>query len=132
MGAAATIRDTEKLDWGVLVQLSRGESETRQGWPFFNETGIEFWSLQVAGGPTYQICDEMAVFGGLFYNMLDGELDRDIGAGADLDADLEEENPFGVFAGLDWALKENAHLAFEVQYAGSTYAVAAGLRWFLK
>lgn len=86
----------------------------------------------MAGGPTYQICDEMAVFGGLFYNMLDGELDRDIGAPVDLDADLEEENPFGVFAGLDWALKENAHLAFEVQYAGSTYAVAAGLRWFLK
>ncbi len=129
LGGAATLCDTEKLDWGVLVQFSRGESETRAGWPIVSESEINAWSLQVAGGPTYQLCDEMAAYGGLFYYMLDGELEA---YPADFDADLEEDNPFGVFAGLDWALKENAHLAFEVQYAGSTYAVAAGLRWFLK
>jgi len=129
VGAAATLRDTEKLDWGALIQYGRGKSETRTGFPIPGESEIEAWSLQVAGGPTYQLCDEMAVFGGLFYNLFDGELERDEPA---FEADLEEENPFGVFAGLDWALKENAHLAFEVQYAGSTYAVAAGLRWFLK
>ena len=35
----------------------------------------------------------------------------------------------GAFAGLDWAVKENIHWTMEFQYAGSTLAIATGLRW---
>jgi opacity protein-like surface antigen len=122
LGAAATVWKTgEKLDWGALVQFGRGESSTR-GSP---SSEIEAWSLQMAAGPTYQIRDDMALYGGLFLDFLWGEFE----GSNRLDWDMEQNDPFGVFVGLDWTVKENADWTVEFQYAGSTLAIATGLRW---
>jgi hypothetical protein len=127
-GAAATVYDTDKLDWGLVVQFSRGES-SNHGMPPIVPGGfeIEAWSFQVAAGPTYQFREDLAVYGGLFYDMLQGEIE----SGA-LHLDIEENDPFGGFVGLDWEVKEDARLSVEFQYAGSTLAVATGLRWILE
>jgi len=118
LGAAATLCDKEKLDWGVVAQLGRGQSSS----PGAGE--IEAWSFQVAGGPTYQVKEDMAVYGGLFLYILDGEFE--LGA---LETDIEENDWVGLFAGLDMAVKENIHWTAEFQWAGDTLAVATGLRW---
>ncbi len=110
----------EKLDWGVLAQFGRGESSTR-GSP---SAEIEAWTLQVAAGPTYQIRDDIALYGGLFLDFLWGEFESSNG----LKYDIEQDNPFGAFVGFDWTVKENTHWTVEFQYAGSTLAVATGLR----
>jgi len=121
-GAAATLRDKEKIDWGVLAQLSRGRSSS-----VGMDSEVEAWSFQVAGGPTYQIRDDMAVYGGLFFYMLDGELE--VGP---FDTDMEEEDPFGLFAGIDCTVKEDMRWTLEFQWAGDTLAVTTGLYWTVK
>ncbi len=122
LGAAATLWHTgEKLDWGALLQFGRGESSSHG----IARTEIEAWSLQVAGGPTYQVRDDMKLYGGLFLDFLWGEFE---GSGR-FKYDLEQNDPFGVFVGLDWTVKENTDWTVEFQYAGSTLAVATGLRW---
>ncbi len=121
LGAAATVWKTgEKLDWGVLAQFGRGESSMR-GSP---SSEIEAWTLQVAAGPTYQIRDDMALYGGLFLDFLWGDFE----ASNRLKYDLEQDDPFGAFVGVDWIVKENTHWTVEFQYAGSTLAIATGLR----
>lgn len=120
LGAAATLgKMGEKLDWGVLVQFGRGESSS-----FRDSSEIEAWSLQVAGGPTYQVREDMKLYGGLFLDFLWGEFHSSA-----FEWDIEQEDPFGVFAGLDWTVKEKADWTVEFQYAGSTLAIATGLRW---
>jgi len=125
LGAAGTLYNTVKLDWGLLVQYSSGESKGHglpPVWTFASQ--VEVWTLQVATGPTYQVREDLAVYGGLFYDMLTGEYE-----GNALEWDLQEDDRFGGFVGLDWELKEDTYWTVELQYAGSTFAIATGLRW---
>jgi hypothetical protein len=124
LGAAATVYHTDRLDWGVLAQFSGGKSTAS----FFGEDGqVEMYSIQIAAGPTYQLKDDLAVYGGIFYYMLDGEVDTWFATW-----DLSEDSPVGLFAGLDWAVKEDAFFNVEIQYGETAFAVATGLRWILQ
>jgi hypothetical protein len=126
LGTGATLYQTDRLVWGALAQFSGGKSTGK------NDVGdgdaqVEMYSIQIAAGPTYQIKDDLAVYGGIFYYMLDGELDASFGTW-----DLSEDSPVGLFAGLDWAVKEDAFLNVEIQYGETAFAVATGLRWILQ
>jgi hypothetical protein len=125
LGAAATLYHTPKLDWGLLLQFSRGQSQEHNPasvWTRAARTQVQ--SLQVAAGPTYQVREDLALYGGAFYDLLWGNYESALSRW-----DLEVDNPFGAFAGLDWRVKEDAHWEVELQYAGATFAVTAGLRW---
>jgi hypothetical protein len=126
LGAAATLYHTDRLDWGVLAQFSGGKSTAKDAWVGGNAQ-IEMYSVQIAAGPTYQIKDDLAAYGGIFYYMLDGEFDSWLGAW-----DLSGDSPVGLFAGLDWAVKEDAFLNVEIQYGETAFAVATGLRWIFE
>ncbi len=114
--------DTDKLDWGLLVQFSSGVSP----WGSGATSEIEAWSFQVATGPSYRIRDDLAAYGGIFYHLLRGERETPFD-----EEDLDENDPIGGLVGLDWQVKENAHWTFELQYAGATFAIGTGLRWML-
>jgi opacity protein-like surface antigen len=125
LGVATTLRDRDKIDWGLVIQFSRGQSSQHTTSPMFlDESDIEAWSLQVAAGPTYQLRENVDAYGGLFCDILRGDFEDSANQW-----DFEEDDPFGAFAGLDWAVKENIHWTMEFQYAGSTLAIATGLRW---
>jgi hypothetical protein len=125
VGAAATLYHTDKFAWGLLAQFSSQNSTGRSAMFGVGDTAqLELLSVQIATGPTYQIKDDLAAYGGIFYYALDGEMDTEWGTW-----DLGEKNPVGGFAGLDWQVKEDAYLNVEVQYAGTAFAVATGLRW---
>jgi opacity protein-like surface antigen len=125
LGAAATLYHTDRLDWGVLAQFSGGKSSA-EGSLADTDAQVEMYSVQIAAGPTYQLKDDLAVYGGIFYYMLDGEAGTWFGTW-----DLSEDSPVGLFAGLDWAVKEDAFLNVEVQYGETAFAVATGLRWVI-
>jgi hypothetical protein len=125
LGAAATVYDTQKVDWGLLVQFSRGQSQEHDPasvWTRAAETQVQ--SFQAAAGPTYQVREDLAAYGGVFYHLLWGDY-----TSALTRWDLEGDSLFGVFAGLDWQVKEDARWNVEFQYAGATFAVTTGLRW---
>ncbi len=74
LGAAATVYHTQKLDWGLLVQFSRGQSKEHNPpsvWTKAAETQVQ--SFQVAAGPTYQVREDLAAYGGVFYHLLWGD-----------------------------------------------------------
>jgi hypothetical protein len=125
LGTAATLYHTDRLDWGVLAQFSGGKSTPKE--TFSNSGQVEMYSLQIATGPTYQLKDDLAVYGGIFYYVLDGEFDAWFGTW-----DLSEDSPVGLFAGLDWAVKEDAFFNVEIQYGETAFAVATGLRWIFE
>ncbi len=125
LGAAATVYHTPKLDWGLLAQFSRGQSQEHNPpsvWTRVAETHVQ--SLQVAAGPTYQVREDLAAYGGVFYHLLWGNYESALSQW-----DLEVDHPWGAFAGLDWRVKKDAHWDVELQYAGATFAVTTGLRW---
>jgi len=125
LGAAATVYHTQKLDWGLLAQFSRGQSKEHNPpsvWTRAAETQVQ--SLQVAAGPTYQVREDLAAYGGIFYHLLWGDYESTLTRW-----DLEGDDFFGVFVGLDWCVKKDAHWSVEFQYAGATFAVTTGLRW---
>lgn len=127
LGAAATLyHHTDRLDWGVLAQFSGGKSTAADAWTT-GDTEVEMYSIQIAAGPTYQVKDDLAAYGGIFYYVLDGESDGWLGTW-----DLSEDSPVGLFAGLDWAVKEDAFLNVEVHYGETAFAVATGLRWVIQ
>ena len=125
LGAAATIYRTQKLDWGLLAQFSLGQSKEHNPpsvWTRAAETHVQ--SLQVAAGPTYQVREDLAAYGGAFYHLLWGDYESALSQW-----DLEVDHPWGAFAGLDWRVKKDTHWSAEIQYAGATFAVTTSLRW---
>ncbi len=126
LGAAGTLYQTDMLDWGLVLQFSSGKSLQRS-LAFTGGGEVEIRSLQIATGATYQVKDDLTGYAGIFYHMLDGEYEGDFG-----EWDLSEEDPFGGFVGLDWQVKEDAHLSVEFQYAGTTFAIATGLHWIIR
>jgi hypothetical protein len=128
LGGAVTLYREGKLDIGLLAQYSHGESSEDAG-PIGDEyhSEIEVQTVQVAAGPTYQLQDDLAAYGGLFAFTLDGEYD-----GILEEWDFDANSAFGLFAGLNWEIKEDALLNVEFQYVGSGFAVATGLRWMFE
>jgi len=127
-GAAVTLYDSDRLDWGVVAQWSRSRTEEDQ----FSATGhthreLEVDSLQIATGPTVQVREDLSVYGGAFYHALDGEFEDPVAR-----FDMEEDSSFGGFVGVDWAVKENVHWIVEVQNTGTAFAAATGLKWLLQ
>ncbi len=124
-GAAATVYDSDRLDWGVVAQWSRSRTEEDQYGITANvHRKLEVDSLQIATGPTYGIREDLSLYGGVFYHALDGEFEDPTAQ-----FDMEEDNPLGGFGGLDWAVKENVHWTLEMQSTSTAFAVATGLKW---
>jgi len=126
IGAAATVYDSERFDWGVIVQWSRGESEADSINPTMHfRSEMEVESFQVATGPTYQFREDLNLYGGGFYHSLDGEYRDNI----PIRFDMEEDSSFGGFVGLDWMAKDDALWNVELQHTGTAFGIATGLRW---
>jgi len=124
-GAAATVYDSDRFDWGVIAQWSRSKTEEDQfGVTAHIHRELEVDSLQIATGPTCRVREDLSFYGGGFYHLLDGEFED-----PSAQFDMEEDNSFGGFAGLNWAVKEDVHWFLEAQTTGSAYAAAMGLKW---
>ncbi len=129
-GAAVTVYDSGQFDWGLVAQWSHGESEMDMIAPDTHmRTEMEIECFQVATGPTYQIREDLNLYGGGFYHTLDGEYERSSGY---LRFDLEQDSSWGGFAGLDWAVKEDVRFHAEVQHTGTALAIATGLKWLFQ
>lgn len=124
-GAAVTVYDSDRLDWGVVAQWSRSKTEEDQfGTTAHINRKLEVDSLQIATGPTYQVREDLNLYGGVFYHALDGEFDDPF-----VQFDMEEDSSFGGFAGLDWAVKEDVQWFLEAQTTGTAFVAATGLKW---
>ena len=128
VGTALTVYERASFSWGVVGQWSHGESNMDKIDPTHHiRSEMEMDSLQIATGPTYQVRDDLSLYGGGFYHALDGEYDH-----TTTDYDFEEDSCLGLFAGLEWEIKEDARWTIEIQHTGTAVALGTGLQWLLK
>lgn len=133
-GAAITLYDSDRLDWGLLAQWSHGESQM----DLFGSNGgyrlreMETECLQVATGPTYRIRDDLSLFAGGFYHALRGEYQERFDVAPHLRFDIEEDSSWGGFAGLDWAVRDDVRFHAEVQHTGTAVALTTSLNWLFQ
>jgi opacity protein-like surface antigen len=129
-----TFASAEKVDWGVLFQMSWLKTDESYHYDL-SEYGlgtsqkIEFdaYEVQIAAGPTLKM-EGWKLYGGPFLYLVKGGLDAKVG-GVTHGFDLEEDSAFGVYAGTEIDLATNTSLNIEGQFTGDSWGIGSGILW---
>jgi opacity protein-like surface antigen len=121
LGTKVTIAQSDNLKWGALFQISWNQSKLE-----WNEGGdyekMKWYEYQIAVGPTYKLTDKVSIYGGPFYNYLDGDLSDEDGKWGDINS----TGHVGGYIGAQFAVNDN--LALNAEYQLSTDESGLGLQ----
>ena len=115
------------LNWGGLFQI--GWMQSKDTWTFDVYSGdaeIDIYEIQIALGPTYQLKENVSLYGGPFLHFIGGDFDITSG-GVTYSFDLEQESEFGGYLGTQVDLNENCSLYVEGQLTGDAEALCVGI-----
>jgi len=138
LGTKVTIWENEKITWGGLLQMTwvkPGDSDiSLSGDPNYSGNAeVEFWEVQLAIGPTWQMNDELSIYGGPFLHFVNGDLDFsgetvDLGSriGMEASGDIEEKSQFGGYVGASWDANERTSCFLECQFTGDAWGIGLG------
>jgi len=128
-----------KGKWGILAQLSWASLEYDDESGFVGATPVSITNqeadiieVQIALGPTYQLDENISIYGGPFLHFINGDTDAIFtvsGVPYEASADIEQDSIFGGYIGMEIKLAENTNGNIELQGTGSGYALGAGLIW---
>jgi len=105
---------------------------------------IDYYQLKIAVGPTYKLNETISIYGGPFYQMIDGSLDFEhsgvqvntVPANTIVEtvtektsADITERSRYGVYVGAQINCGENIPLNIECQTNNESYLVGASIAW---
>src|SRR4030042_5305900 len=158
-GAKATFYEEGKVKLGALFQMTwasadgdldaedvhirdekEGIDEVLEDVP--GTWDIDYYQLKVAVGPTYELTEGCSIYGGPFYHLVSGDLERkysyvdtyDAGVfsveerySQKMSGDIEESSSFGVYIGAQVDLAANLPIAVEYQLTGDTDVIGASL-----
>ena len=103
---------------------------------------IDYYQLKFAVGPTYELTEGCLIYGGPFYHLVSGDLEReysyidtyDVGSYSieksyfrKTSGDIEESSSFGAYIGAQVDLARNIPLCVEYQFTGDTDVIGASL-----
>jgi hypothetical protein len=166
-GVKGTIFEEENLKFGALFQMTwasfdgdlgldnvRVENEDvgyGDGAPNFDDVPgtyeIDYYQMKIAVGPTYKLTETISIYGGPFYQLMNGTLDeersrvfKDVGPEEgpvydkvtvyeDASVDITERSRYGVYFGAQINCRENLPLCVECQTSNETYVVGASLAY---
>ena len=137
-GAKWTLYDDGNFGWGLLTQVSWTEydfddrSYSVGVYDVTLSSEFEIIEIYIATGPTFQINEEIMIFGGPFLYFLNGDADYEgtiDGSTATASTDLDEESILGGYIGAGVELGQNAILSFEVQTTSGSYGMGGQLVW---
>jgi opacity protein-like surface antigen len=154
LGTKFTFLKQENIDWGVLFQIGWLNTEYGDsGSEVFEEMGTYAWDdtfklsvydMEIAVGPTWKAAEGLSIYGGPFFNLINGDLDEDwtetyddgetepeIDSGT-WSADVKQKAVFGGYVGAQFDLSENASVFGELQFTGGTcgaWTFATGVGW---
>jgi hypothetical protein len=115
------------VDWGAMLEMAWFSGDgTWEG----NEEKFDAYDLKISVGPTINISDWAALYGGGYFYMLDGDLQafNPDGTRIWLD-DLREEDSFGGYVGAVFKIREHIELAVEGTFSSDTLGVSAKIGW---
>ena len=140
-GTRATFWQDEKLSWGGLFQMTWMEPDDSSissiispgNLHYSGTADIDIREVQIAVGPTWQIEDNVRIYGGPFLHYVDGDLDIsgeivDPGVGVEMKSsgDLEEKSQFGGYVGANFDVDENTSCFIEYQLTDDAWAFGLG------
>jgi hypothetical protein len=137
-GAKWTLFKWENASWGLLAQASRSSMDFDQrinviGGNLVNfAADVELIEVQVATGPTVQLYENIAVYGGPFLYWLDGDADLEgsvNGVPGSVDTDLEQESILGGYIGTQIMLTKRLQLNAEFQTTSGSRGAGGQLVW---
>lgn len=121
-----------KTRWGLLAQLSYASLDFDEKTYSVNGSDIslsatvDMLEIQLAAGPTYQITDEISIYGGPFLHFIKGDVElrgnvNDIPVQGS--SDFEQKSELGGFIGLSTDLAKNTKFNIEFQITDDAQAV---------
>ena len=123
-GIKVTIIEEEQLKWGVTAQILNFTSEAED----IADAEEEITEYDIATGLSYAIeLDEGAVitpYAGVIGSFVDGEASISM-LGITVSIDLEEDDSFGCFAGVDLQLSEDVKFNIEGRFINETSVAGA-------
>jgi len=133
-GTKVTFEQKDAVTWGGLFQMTWAKSDDSltgdiPGYGIVTaDIEIDYYEIQIAVGPTYELNDTTSIYGGPFLHFIDGDFDVSV-LGVTGSLDVEQESVFGGFVGAKFDLAENASCCVEYQITGDAQAVCAGIVW---
>lgn len=128
-GTKATFVKQNNIEWGGLFQLLWCEADavaTAGGSSWTSSIGL--WEIQLAVGPTYKLNDNVSIYGGPFFHIIDGRFSayRQAGTG-NINYDLDEGSLFGGYIGTNIKITSNADFRIEYQHTAVSDAIGMSL-----
>lgn len=136
-GVKFNIITEEKYKWGLLIQTGWGnyvfeeDAYILDGFTVSWEEKIDVFEVQLATGPTYELSENVLLYGGPFFHWVRGEdkIKGTVnGSSAKAEIELEEDSVFGGYIGTQLKLNKTTDLSVEFQATGSGQGVAVSLR----
>lgn len=132
LGTRLTLYEQDKLKVGAMVQVAWSKTEGDITWVGpKSDVDVETTEIGVAIGPTYQLTDQVAIYGGPFAYVLNGEVDGNL-AGAPLTQDIEQDSAFGGYVGTLIDIKENLSCRIEYAHTASADSIGVAVVWTFK
>jgi opacity protein-like surface antigen len=139
LGTKATFWQDEQLSWGGLVQitwLDPGDGSVKlSGDPAFSGKADinNMWEVQIAGGPTWRLENNLRIYGGPFLHFVNGDLDIS-GTTTDLgteihtktSSDIKEKSQFGGYVGGQLDVDQNTSCIVEFQLTSDAWGIGIG------
>jgi hypothetical protein len=137
-GTKVTIWEDEDVSWGGLLQMTwvePGDSSISLNGDsnYSGNAEIKFCEVQLAIGPTWQMDDNLSIYGGPFLHFVNGDLDfsgetLDLGdrIGMEASGDIEEKSQFGGYIGASLDAKERTSFFLECQFTGDAWGIGIG------
>lgn len=142
LGTRATFWQDEQLSWGGLVQitwLNPGDGSVRLSSDpaFSGKADIDnLWEVQIAGGPTWRIENNLRIYGGPFLHFVNGDLNINgdtvlpgippVQANMDYSADIKEKSQFGGYVGAQLDVDQNTSCILEFQVTSDAWGIGIG------
>ena len=138
IGTKVTIWENKNITWGGLVQMTwvkPGDGDVSlSGDPNFSGNAeVDFWEVQLALGPTWQMNDNLSIYGGPFLHFVGGDLDisgKTIDMGDEIhmksSGDIEEKSQFGAYVGASLDANERTSYFLECQFTSDAWGIGLG------
>lgn len=135
-GTKITFEKTENTAWGLLFELQwnkSGDSGTMNltdvnAASANYSVNVTYYDITVALGPTWKITEDLRLYGGPFFYVLEGDIDVE-GASVDASSDLSEQTLFGGYIGAEFDLCPRSSWYGEFRFTGDTWTFGTGVEW---
>jgi hypothetical protein len=129
-GTKYTFMEDEEIDWGVAFQmqwLDVDDDVTDEGTDY--DVDMDFWEMVIAVGPTWNMNEDVRIYGGPLVYLMDGDLDvKEVGDGSE-SFDLEEDSCFGGYVGGEVDLSDTCLVYAEFLFTGDAWMLGGGIGW---